>query len=156
MPNQPRPLRLATRLEPRGPAAAIVLSDEEVAALGGATKTPAVTVTINGATVPARVGRMGGENLVGLSRKLRSDLGVEIGQDVHAEIELDADPRPVDVPAELSAALDGDPAARAAFDGLAASHRKEFARWVGEAKREETRRSRIEQTLTMVKAGQHR
>ena len=63
---------------------------------------------------------------------------------------LDDVPREVEVPADLRAALDGEPAARAAFEALAFSHRKEFVRWVTTAKRVETRERRVSQTLTML------
>ena len=145
-------MHLKATLEPHGPAAAIVLTDDQVASLG-AGKSPPVRVTIGGVTVAARVQRMGGENLVGFSKKLRTDLGVEIGETVNATIELDAEPRTVEVPAALSAALAADSVAKAAFDGLAFTHRKEFARWVGEAKRDETRDARVAKTLQMLRDG---
>ena len=148
-------LRLRATLEPRGPAAAIVLTDEQVRALG-AGKTPAVRVTINSMSVAARVGRMGGENLVGLSKKLRADLGVEIGDVVDVVIALDAAPREIAVPPALAAAFAADPSAKSGFDVLAPSHRKEFARWIDEAKRDETRRSRVEQALQMLREGRTR
>ena len=135
-------LRLRAVLEPRGPAGASVLSDAQVATLGSA-KTPPVRVRANGVTVSARIGRMGNENLLGFSRKLRTELGVEIGQ--HIEL-----------PAALADALAEDPAAKASFDTLAVSHQKEFARWVGEAKREQTTLSRVEQTLQMLREGRTR
>ncbi len=142
-------------LEPRGPAAAIVLSDEQVGALG-ASRTPAVRVTVNGTTGSARVGRMGGENLVGFSKKLRAELGVEIGDVIDVIITLDAAPSEVAVPPALAAAFAADAAAEAAFKALAPSHRKEFARWIDEAKREDTTRSRVEQTLQMLHEGKTR
>jgi hypothetical protein len=145
-------LRLHARFEPRGPAAAIVLTDEQVAALGGGKAAP-VRVTANGITVAARVARMGGENLLGFSKKLRADLGVEIGDALDVVIAIDTSSREVEVPPALATALGDDPAAKAAFDALAPSHRKEFARWIDEAKREETRRSRVEQTLQMLRNG---
>ena len=58
----------------------------------------------------------------------------------------------VDVPAELDAALSGD--ARAAFDALAASHRREYAEWVAEAKRPETRVRRAERAVEMLRSGE--
>ena len=56
----------------------------------------------------------------------------------------------------LAAALKADPAAQAAFDALAPSHRKEYARWVADAKRPETREKRLAETLTGVLAGKPR
>lgn len=57
---------------------------------------------------------------------------------------------------EQVAAVGGDAQARAAFEALAYTHRKEFARWVGDAKRDTTRAQRIAKTLEMLRAGQHR
>ena len=155
MPDTADTLQLRATLEPRGPAGAIVLTDEQVASLG-AGKTPPVRLTANGATVAARIGRMGGENLLGFSKKLRADLGVEIGDVLDVTIALDAGPREAEVPPALATALGNDQAARAAFDALAPSHRKEFARWVDEAKRDETRASRVEQTLQLLREGRTR
>jgi hypothetical protein len=150
-----RVLRLRATLEPRGPAGAIVLTDDQVARLGGG-KTAPVRVTVDGVTVQARVARMGGENLIGFSKKLRAELGVEIGQAVDVLIALDAGPRTVAVPAALADAFGRDAGARTAFEALAPSHRREFARWVDEAKREQTRQSRVEQTLQMLREGRTR
>jgi uncharacterized protein YdeI (YjbR/CyaY-like superfamily) len=71
-------------------------------------------------------------------------------------IELDTAPREVDVPEDLAAALASDPQAAAAFEGTAFTHRKEFARWVADAKREETRHRRVQQALEMIRAGRTR
>ena len=60
------------------------------------------------------------------------------------------------MPAALSEALTGDSQARAAFDGLAYTHREEYARWIEGAKRPETRERRIAQALEMLRAGKTR
>ncbi|CAH0247021.1 hypothetical protein SRABI76_03146 [Microbacterium oxydans] len=135
-------LRLHTTLTGRGPAAAIVLSDAQVASLGGGKAFP-VAVTIGDRTARLRVARMGGANLIGFSKAVRAELGVEIDQEVDAVIRVDAAERTVEVPAELEAALDADPAVRAAFDALSYSIRKEHARTVAEAKQDATRERRI-------------
>jgi hypothetical protein len=149
-------LRLDTTLQPRGPAAAIVLTDEQAAVIGEGAKAFPVVASIGGKTVRGRVSRMGGEYLFGFSRAAREAAGLEIGADVSVEISLDTAPREVDVPPALAAALDGDEAARAAFEGLAYTHRKEFARWIAEAKRDETRDRRVAQALEMLHKGRTR
>ena len=82
---------------------------------------------------------MRGETLLGLNRAVRESVGVEPGDTVEVAIELDMAPREVDLPEPLARALARDPDAKATFDALAFSHRKEYARWVGDAKRQETR-----------------
>ena len=68
---------------------------------------------------------------------------------------LDDRPRTVELPEDVAGAL-GAAGARDAFDQLAYSHRKEFVRWIEEAKRPETRQRRIDRTCEMVLAGEHR
>jgi uncharacterized protein YdeI (YjbR/CyaY-like superfamily) len=75
---------------------------------------------------------------------------------VEVTLELDAAPREVEVPAVLAVALAADPEARASFERMAFTHRKEYARWITEAKRDETRRRRVQQALEMIRAGQAR
>jgi hypothetical protein len=150
------PIRIRATLEPRGPAAAVLLTDEQVERIAPGAKTPPVRVTVNGHTFTGRIGRMGGESLLGFNRAVREAAGVEAGQELELEIVLDSAPREVDVPAELTAALAGDATAREAFDGLSYSHRKEFARWVGDAKRVETRERRASETIRMLHEGRTR
>ena len=72
-------------------------------------------------------------------------------QDVDITIELDTAPREVTLPEDLDAAMDDQ--ARTAFDGMSFTHRKEWVRWVEEAKKPETRTARIEKTVEGLKAG---
>ena len=72
------------------------------------------------------------------------------------EIERDDAPREVEVPEALATALAGDPEAQARFDKLAFTHRKEFARWIAEAKQDATRERRGAQALTMLREGRTR
>src|SRR5690625_7358488 len=98
-------LTLQAMIEARGPAAAIVLTDDQVATLGAGKAGP-VTVTIAGTTARLRLARMDGENLIGTSKAVRAQLSVQVGDQVEAEIAPDRAERTVDVPPELTAALD--------------------------------------------------
>jgi Bacteriocin-protection, YdeI or OmpD-Associated/Domain of unknown function (DUF1905) len=149
-------LRIAATLERRGPAGAFLLTDEQVSALGGGKKAFPVRVGVNGATLTLRLARMGGENLIGLARAVRDQAGLEIGASYEVEIALDSVERTIEVPADLAAALATDPTASAAFAELAYSHRKEFVRWISEAKQEATRADRVVKTLELVRAGRTR
>lgn len=143
-------LHVHTVLEPRGPAAAILLSDEQVAGFGAGKAFP-VAVTIGGRTARLRLARMGGENMIGFSKAARAELALEIGQEVDAVIAVDAGERTVDVPPALAEALDADTALRAAFDALSYSVRKEHARSIAEAKQESTRERRLAKVLEALR-----
>ena len=146
-------IRFTTALVPRGPAAAVVLDEEQVAAVGEGAKRFPVRASVNGYSWRTSVTRMRGEFLLGFNREVREGAGVDSGDTVEVELELDSAPREVEVPQALEDALASDPAARAAFDALAYTHRKEFAVWVAEAKRDETRQSRVAEALAMLREG---
>jgi hypothetical protein len=146
-------IRLTATLVPRGPAAAIVLDEEHVAAVGEGAKRFPVVASVNGYRWRTTVTRMGGEFLVGLNRSVREEAGVQAGDMVDVQLELDTAVREVEVPTALADALATDAGARAAFDRLSYTHRKEYARWIDEAKREETRQRRLGQALQMLRDG---
>jgi hypothetical protein len=141
---------VATRVAP-GPAAAAVLDDEQVATVGEGAKRSPVVATVNGHRWRTTVVRMRGEFLLGLSREVRAGAGAEAGDRVEVSLELDSEPREVEIPEELAVALAGDPQAAAAFERLSFTHRKEYARWVAEAKRDETRERRVAETLVRLR-----
>lgn len=139
-------LRLRTEVVPFGPAAAIILTDDQVAQLGQG-KTPPVLVTIGDRSARLRITRMGGRNCLGLSKAAWALLGIDIGDEVDATIAVDAVERIVEVPDDLAAALAADPAARAAFDAWSYTRRKEAAVALTSAKQEATRARRLAKIL---------
>jgi hypothetical protein len=149
-------LTLSLTLEQRGPAAAFLLSDEQVSAVGEGRKAFPVLVSVNGVTLPLRLARMGGENLIGLARAARELAGVSIGSAYLVDVVAETGARDVETPEDLAVALADDPQAQAMFEGLAYSHRKEFVRWIAEAKREVTRAQRVAKTVEMLRAGRRR
>ena len=52
-----------------------------------------------------------------------------------------------DLPRELAAALRAAPDALERFEQLSPSHRREFVRWIAEARRDDTRERRAAQTV---------
>ena len=90
---------------------------------------------------------------IGLRKGQIAEMGLQAGEPVEVRVELDDAPREVDVPAEFATALQADPEAAAAYEKLSFTHRKEYARWVSEAKREPTRQDRAAKTIERLKAG---
>ncbi len=131
-------------------ATGLRVPDEVVDALG-AGKRPPVTVTLGGYAYRTTVAPMGGAFWVPLAAEHREAAGVQAGEEVDVRVELDTAPRETPLPDDLAAALDDG--ARAFFDGLAPSHRKEWVRWIEEAKKPGTRAARIEKTAEALKAG---
>jgi hypothetical protein len=112
-----------------------------------------VAGTVNGAPFRGRLMVYGGKTWLGFRKEIRAEAGIEDGQDVEVVLERDDAPREVEVPPALAAALESDPDARAIYDKLSFAHRKEYARWIAEAKREETRERRMAKALEMLRGG---
>jgi Bacteriocin-protection, YdeI or OmpD-Associated/Domain of unknown function (DUF1905) len=146
-------MRFTTTVELGGKTATgLVVPDDVVSALASG-KRPAVVVTIGGHSYRTTIASMGGRFLVPLSAEHRAAAGVTAGQEVVVDVDLDAEPREVVVPTDLDAALAGDVVARQFFDALAYTHRKEWVRWIEDAKKAETRDARIATTVAALRAG---
>ncbi len=123
----------------------------DVPAVFGRARAP-VRVTIGGHAYRSTIAPYGDRYLLPLNRANREAAGVAAGDTVAVEVELDTQPRTVEVPADLAAALAEDPAAAAAFERLSYTHRREYVEWITEAKRDETRRRRIAETPARLRA----
>ncbi|MCP2328260.1 hypothetical protein HDA40_006767 [Hamadaea flava] len=143
-------MKFRTYVEPPEPMHGLEVPPEVVEALGGG-KRPPVVITVNGHTWKSRVAIMRGRNLLGLSNANRQAAGVTVGEEVEVTLELDAEPRVVVEPDDFARALDADPAARAAYDGLAHSHKREHVLAIESAKKPETRARRIEKAIAMLR-----
>ena len=123
----------------------------EVVAALGSTKRPAVTVTIGSHTYRSTVAVMDGRFLLPLAAEHRTAAGVAAGDSVEVTVELDTAPREVAVPADLAAALAADPIAEAAFAKLSYSHKRQHVLAIEGAKAADTRRRRIDKTMSMLR-----
>ena len=124
----------------------------DVPAVFGKARAP-VRGTINGHPFRSTIAVYGGRSLLPVKKVLREAAGVAAGDAVVIELEADEQPRTVDPPPDLAAALAADPEARAAFEGLSFTHQREYAEGVAEARREETRRHRVDQAVEMLRDG---
>ncbi len=136
-------------------ATGIRVPDEVVGSLGKG-KRPPVKVTINGFTYRNTIAVMGGEYMVGVSAENRAGAGVAGGDVVDVDIELDTEPRTVDVPNDLAAALDGVPDARRTFDALSNSNKGWHVLQVQGARSDETRARRIAKSVEALRQGKPR
>lgn len=149
-------MKLHVLLEQTGKTAVGFAVPEDAVLSLGRGKRPPVRVTINGYMYRSTIAPMGGRYLIGVSAENRAGAGVVGGQDVDVEIELDSAPRIVELPADFAAALDADPAARRTFAALSPSNQGYHTALIAGAKSEETRRRRIEKSVSALRAGKAR
>jgi len=136
-----------------GGGAQVSLPAEAADVFGTRARFP-IRVTCNGVEYRGSTMPMGdGLFCIGLTKAVRAEAGVEIGDEVHMVVVRDSGQRSVDVPADLAEAL-----TRAnlttAFASMASTHRQEYARWIVEAKRPETRQRRLARAIEMIAGGE--
>jgi hypothetical protein len=146
-------MRFRTEILSAGKTAAGIEVPPAVVDALGTSRKPAVKVTINGYTYRSTVATMNGVFMLGVSNDVRREAGVAAGETVDVDIELDSEPREVQVPPDLAAALDAEPEARRFFDGLSYSNKRRIVMPVDDAKTMETRQRRIEKSVANLREG---
>jgi hypothetical protein len=145
----------STLLQSGTTATGLPVPDEVVAGLD-AGKAPKVSITVNGHTWRTSIATVNGRSMIGVPEPVRAITGVRGGDEIDADVVLDTAPRTVDVPPDLGAALDADPAARRTFDGLSYSNQRFWVEPIVAAKAPETRARRIQKAVATLREGRPR
>jgi len=146
-------MRFRTTILQNGKTATGIRVPDDVMSALAAGKRPAVRVTINGHTYRSTVATVDGHPMVGVSSENRALAGVEGGDVVDVNLELDTAPREVEVPPELAAAFAADPVAKTFFDSLSNSNKSWHTLQISGAKTDETRQRRLEKSMAMLREG---
>ncbi|MEL7562947.1 YdeI/OmpD-associated family protein [Dehalogenimonas sp. 4OHTPN] len=138
---------------PDAPKAAYIHVPFDVKEVFGTRARVAVKGTFDNREYRGTIQPMTGGHVIGLSAGMRKALGKTTGDTIHVTMEMDSEERAVEIPADLSTALDSRPAARDHFNKLPYSHQKEYVEHITEAKKPETRARRVEKTVeTLARA----
>ena len=119
--------------------------------LGRGKRVP-VIVTVNGYTYRNTIAFMGGQYLVGVSAAHREASGLKAGDPIEVTLEVDDAPRVMEVPPELAAAFESDPAAAEAWAKLSYSRQRQLAEPIADAKSPEAKARRVEKALEALRA----
>ena len=92
------------------------------------------------------------EHMLPILKAIREKIGKGPGDTINVVIERDDSVRTVEVPAEFAALMKREKLL-AAFEKLSYTHRKEYCRWITDAKKEETRKSRLTRAVEMLRTG---
>ena len=141
-----------TLLQSGKTAVGMQVPDDVVAALGTC-KRPPVRVTLNGYTYRNTVAVMGGVFMVGVNAEHRARAGVAGGDEVDVDIELDTQPRELELHADFSKALKLEPESHQRFEGLSYSRKQGLVLPIEQAKTPETRQRRIDKALVALREG---
>lgn len=145
-------MKFTTTIQGEGNKAGIVVPEDVVEALG-AGKRPPVVVTMNGQSYRSSIAVMGGKFMVGVSSANRELTGVSSGDTLEVTLEVDTEPRVVEVPDDLADALEAEPGAKAFYGTLNYSAQRRYVEPIGDAKTPETRARRVAKVVSDLKAG---
>jgi hypothetical protein len=145
-------MKFTTTIIGDGNKAGIVVPENVVSALD-AGKRPPVVVTINGQSYRSSIAVMGGKYMVGVSSANRELTGTSAGDTVDVDLQVDTQPRVIEVPDDLAAALEAEPEAKAFYGTLNYSAQRRYVEPIGDAKTEETRARRIAKVVSDLRAG---
>lgn len=133
-------------------ATGIRVPEEVVDGLSGGRRPP-VRATINGHAYRTTVAPVRGEFKIPVSAEVREKAGVSAGDEVDVDVELDTEPREVAVPPDLAEALERDPDAKRAFDGLSRSKKRRLVDPIEQARTAETRQRRVDKAVSALREG---
>lgn len=111
-----------------------------------------VTGTVNEHKVRGSLGSDGQQYFLPLGAAWRRDCGIDAGDTVEVTLSSEG-PQSESLSADVSDALEAEPQAKAFFDSLATFYRNTYIKWIESAKRPETRATRIQETIGLLKAG---
>jgi hypothetical protein len=137
----------------RSEATGIVVPFDVQATFGTRARVP-VRGTINGFPYRGSIFPTGdGRHYMVVNKEVRAGARAAGGETISVVMGRDDEPRTIEPPADFLKALDADADARATWERLSYTHRKEHVRAVEEAKRPETRARRIERSISTLAAG---
>lgn len=93
------------------------------------------------------------QHLLIIRKDIRESLNKNIGDKIKVVVELDTEPRVVEVPKLLQNAFEKAPKAKTFYEGLSYTCQKEYTQYISEAKRETTQERRTTKVIEMLEAG---
>ena len=92
------------------------------------------------------------DHMLGVLKAIRQQIGKGPGDTIDVVVWKDEEERSPEVPAEFSKLMKKE-GLFASFEKLSYTHRKEYCRWIAEAKKEETRLNRLGKAIEMLRQG---
>jgi hypothetical protein len=148
-----RKYQFTAKIEPGPGGGAFVVFPYNVEKEFGAKDRVPVKATFDGVPYAGSLMRCGAQqHMLGILKSIRQQTGKQLGDRIEVAIWKDEGERTVEVPAALVRLMKKH-GVRTFFDSLSYTNRKEYCRWITEAKKEETRAARLEKSIEMLRKG---
>ncbi|OJV61687.1 MAG: antitermination protein NusB [Clostridiales bacterium 38-18] len=109
-----------------------------------------VKATFDGIPYRGSIVIMGGITMLGITQDIRDQLNKSYGDTIHVTLEKDEEERMVELSEDVLNKLNSNIKAKAFFDSLSYSHKRQYILWIESSKKEETRHTRIEKMIQML------
>ncbi len=145
--------KFTAKIEPAGGGGAYILFPYDTEKEFGTKGRVPVKVSFNGVAYTGSLVKYGRpQHMLPILKNIREQIGKGPGEMVDVVLERDGAVRTVEVPPPFAALLKKEKLLTG-FEKLSFTHRKEYCRWIGEARKEETRQARMTKAVDMLRAG---
>ena len=125
-----------------------------ITSLGSLKAKMRVKGTIEGVAFRSSVMACTGSRLfIVIAKELRDRIGKQAGDTAKVKVGIDTSRVTVNIPAELKRAFANDQKAALSFTRMAPSRKKEYVKWINEAKKPETKADRVRRATQMISTG---
>lgn len=126
----------------------------DIFAVFGTRASVKVCGTIDGIPYRGSIVPHGAHHSMTVNRRMHTALRKYIGDTIHVTMQIDTEPRVVEVPEDLLWALDANANAKAVFDKFGYSHRREYVNWIESSRKAITRARRVQEALRRMTSDQ--
>ena len=129
----------------------IVVPDDVVAGFGRGKRVPVLVTIDGGYSYRNTISSMRGQFLISFNAETRAATGKGAGDEISVKLELDEEPRTVEIPEPLAVLLSAEPQLLEAWNKLSYSKQRGHVEPIVAARGEDTRTRRVEKAIKALR-----
>lgn len=129
----------------------IVVPDDVVAGFGRGKRVPVLVTIDGGYSYRNTISSMRGQFLISFNAETRAATGKGAGDEISVKLELDEEPRTVEIPEPLAVLLSAEPQLLEAWNKLSYSKQRGHEEPIVAARGEDTRTRRVEKAIKALR-----
>ena len=130
----------------------IVVPDDVVAGFGRGKRVPVLVTIDGGYSYRNTISSMRGQFLISFNAETRAATGKGAGDEISVKLEVDDEPRTVEIPEPLAVLLSAEPELLEAWNKLSYSKQRGHVEPIVAARGEDTRARRVEKVIKALRA----
>ncbi|WP_159614664.1 YdeI/OmpD-associated family protein [Glutamicibacter sp. JC586] len=143
---------VTTLIASNGNNVGIVVPDEIVYSFGRGKRVPVTVLIDHDYSYRNTISSMGGQFLISFNAETRAATGKDAGDEINVKLELDEEPRTVEIPEPLAVLLSAEPELLEAWNQLSYSKQRGHVDPIISARGEDTRGRRVEKVIKTLRS----